>query len=132
MACLCRAYHSRTPETLPRFKRWFTGRHSNHRIQRSASMRVHSSTKSHTINSSVRSFATQSFSEAHKTKDRVIHDRPNMTSVTTKRFVSTTSLVSHYLSHVFANRSISVSGPPTANGRLLHETGQTLDEPPYW
>ena len=33
---------------------------------------------------------------------------------------------------LFAYRSVSVSSPPAVNGRLLHETGQTLDEPPYW
>lgn len=95
---LYREYQSSTPETLPRLKRWFTGRHSSHRIQRSVSLRVHSSTRAHPTTSGVRSFATQSFSGADKMKDRVIHDKSNTPIVaTTRRFVSTTSLVSYYL-----------------------------------
>ena len=62
-------------------------------------MRVHSSTRSQPSSSGVRSFATQSFSGADKIKvDRVNQDKattPNV--VTTKRFVSATSLVSYYL-----------------------------------
>ena len=107
--CLCllltvwhlyREYHSRTPETLPRLRRWFTSRrHSSHRIQRSLSLRVHSSMRSQHTSSGVRNFATQSFSEADKIKvDRVSQDRAaTPIVVTTKRFVSTTSLVSYDL-----------------------------------
>lgn len=110
-----REYHSRTPETLPRLKRWFSGRHSTHRMQRSVSLRGHHSTKSHTLTatSGGRHFATQSFSGADKMRDRVIHNRTNTPVVVTTQ------------------RSISVGGPPAGNGRLLHETGQTLDEPAY-
>ena len=117
-ACVCwhslidvhtyREHHSRTPETLPRLKRWFTGRHSSHRIQRSVSMRVHSSTKSHTVNSSVRSFATQSFSGADKMKDRVIHDKPVATSVlTTKRLLVPLNSESLFESPVCPQKYIS-------------------------
>ena len=93
-------------------------------------MRVPSSARSQPPSSGIRSFATQSFSGADKIKvDRVSQDRATAPIVvTTKRFVSTTPL---FDSHLLAHRSASVSSPPAVNGRLLHETGQTLDEPPY-
>jgi len=133
----CREHQSRTPE-LPRLKRLFTGRRtraSRHRIQRSLSLRVPSSTRSQPTTSGVRSFATQSFSGVDKVKvERVMPAAEAATPIVmTTRFVSTTtSLVSYSGVHLFTHRSISVSSPPVVNGRLLHETGQTLDEPPYW
>lgn len=127
---LYREYPSGTPETLPRLKRLFTGRHSSHRIQRSLSLRVHSSTKSQPASSGVRSFATKSFSGADKLRvERPVQDRAAAVS-TTKRYVNTITSSVSYL--VLAHRSVSVSDAPAVNGRLLHETGQTLDEPPYW
>lgn len=77
-----REQESSTPETLPRLKRLLTGRHSSHRIQRSASLRVH---KSQASANGVRSFATQSFSSADK---RMVDRAATPIIVTTQRFVS--------------------------------------------
>lgn len=91
---VCREYQSRTPE-LPRLKRLFTGRRN--RIQRSVSLRVHSSARSQP--SGVRSFATQSFSGADRVKvERVMPaDEAATPIVVTTRFVSRTTSLVNYL-----------------------------------
>ena len=65
-------------------------------MQRSASLRVQSSSRYQPPTNGARSFATQSFSGADKIKaDRASQDiAPTPAVVTTKRFVSTTLLVS--------------------------------------